>query len=169
MERCRVCWTPPLSLQKNWRSNPLGLELILGSAKVLEWAPFAIPTESPPHRRIRTTGPFHHTFTPSSSFVFNGTQKRGDSPSRPIGLGFILHQPCWDYLTLIYPFPFRPSASTLTGHPFFKQVCDIARNEAKKGNKHTFVQIKTASTGFKLASFRSNVGRRRRCLSCCFL
>lgn len=138
MERCRVCWTPPPSPQKNSRSNPLGLELILGSARVPEWAPFATPTESSPHRRTRTTGPIPHTFTPSSSFVFNGTQKRGDRRSQPIapaGLnGSILHPPCCDCLKLIYLFffPFRPSASTLTGHPFFKQVCDIAGNKAKR-------------------------------------
>lgn len=129
MERCRVCWTPPLSPQRSSRSNHLGLEPILGSARVLqwvlEWVPFATPTESPPHRRIRTTGPFPHIFTASWSFVFNGIQRRGYSRSQPTGPGWLLHQPCCDCLKLVYPFSLRPSASTLTGHPFFKQVCDI--------------------------------------------
>lgn len=123
MEQCRVCWTPPLSHRRNSLLNPPAPVPTPGSARA--WAPeaFATPTESPPppRRDTPTTGRSRHTFTPLSSCVFSENRKRGWP------LFSLVLKDCVIFWCLIcfLLFSFRPSASTLIGHPFFKQVCKI--------------------------------------------
>lgn len=128
MGRCRVCWTPPPSHRRSCRWNRLALVPTPGSVRFQEV--FDTPTGSRPprHQDTPTTGRSPHTSTPSSSFVYSETQKRGSPSSSSCILKYfkdILYH--FKGLNMIvFPlFSFRPSATTLIGHPFFKQVCKI--------------------------------------------
>lgn len=132
MGRCRVCWTPPLFHQRSCPWNHPALGLTLGSVRVQEPEGSDTPTESPPprHQDTRTTELSPHTSTPLLSCVYRETQKRGwcfNSCMLKYCIELVIKFLRFKTLIFFLLFFIRPSATTLIGHPFFKQVCKIWR------------------------------------------
>lgn len=107
------------------------------------------PSSSSGHPYNRTFSPHFHAFVelclqrdPEKRFLlFFFIPPRGLDTRVNVAAGlsgFTPHSPCCGYLRLLCLCPSRPSASTLIGHPFFKQVCD-------KEQEHTCVHVTTVS------------------------
>lgn len=127
MEWCHVCWTLPLFRQRSCPWNRPALVLTLGSVKVRELEGLDTLTESPrPHQQdtpIIERSPL--TSTHLLNCVYSETQKRGIYLYYTYTIFLYIYIYIKDIDIIFFLFSVRPSATTLIGHPFFKQVCEI--------------------------------------------
>lgn len=120
----------------------------------------ATPTGSPrPRRRrahTRTTAPSPHTSTPSLSSVCSETRKKGPFTfARRFGGDGKCRVRNTDFFSRFFLL-FRPSATALIGHPFFKQVC---KTSVHSDSLYVVVFRIQSSFGRLLAALKSNILR----------